>query len=182
VITNGENDCKERDPCVYLGRDEGLQWRKLIEDEDPLSPKPYPPKTRSWERNDTTIFVSISSFRDKLCPKTLFNIFTKASHPERITVGVVQQNEDSDIDCLKGYCELIAQSGINFKRSKKSKGSAENCPFSSNIRLDRRKASEAQGPTWARALGFLSFFPLSIDTLLLPNVILSLYLLYMVIE
>ena len=159
VVTYGtveDLDCKGSDPCVYLGKDKGLGWRKIIENEDPLATKPFPPKSNSWARSDTTIFVSISSFRDKLCPKTLFNIYTKAAYPERITVGVVQQNEDIDIDCLKGYCELIASSGSTFssmKRSKKYESSEGNCPFSSNIRVDKRKASEAQGPTWARALG-----------------------------
>ncbi len=29
--------------------------------------------------------------------RTLFNLFTKARHPERVRVGVVQQNRDGDM-------------------------------------------------------------------------------------
>ena len=52
------------------------EWRAFEEDDPPDMPRPYPPKTDSYTRNDTTIMVSISSFRDYRCPKTLFNLFT----------------------------------------------------------------------------------------------------------
>ena len=47
--------------------------------------------------------------RDHRCPKTLFNLFTKAKHPERVHAGVIQQNNDGDVDCLFAYCNMIKE-------------------------------------------------------------------------
>eukprot|EP01041_Mallomonas_annulata_P013039 gene13039-27521_t len=110
--------------------------------EESKGPKPYPPKSDSWRRNDSTIFLTIASFRDKLCPVTLFNLYSKALHPERVFVGVVQQNAPEDIDCFDEYCRLMI--GTN---------SSHPCPFKNNIRMNRVDAKLAEGPTWARALG-----------------------------
>lgn len=38
-----------------------------------------------------SLFVSIASYRDSECPPTLTDLFAKASHPERITVGILWQ-------------------------------------------------------------------------------------------
>ncbi|MBF0212149.1 MAG: hypothetical protein HQM00_01150 [Magnetococcales bacterium] len=38
-----------------------------------------------------SLFVSIASYRDSECPWTLIDLFAKASHPDRITVGVLWQ-------------------------------------------------------------------------------------------
>jgi hypothetical protein len=85
--------------------------------------------------------VFISGYSDKLCPITLFNAYTKAQHPSRIFIGVVQQNEESiDLDCFFHYCKLM-------------NASLDDCPFKDNIRMTRVAAQEARGPTWARAKG-----------------------------
>lgn len=55
--------------------------------------------------NTGTIFVSIVSFRDRRCPDTLFELFSKAQRPDRINVGVVQQNAPEDVDCFTTYCK-----------------------------------------------------------------------------
>jgi len=52
------------------------RWTQFDENDDAGVPQPYPPKTDSWTLNDTSIMVSISSFRDYRCPKTLYNLFT----------------------------------------------------------------------------------------------------------
>ena len=52
------------------------KWVPFDEADEAGVPQPYPPKTDSWKGNDTTIMVSISSFRDFRCPKTLYNLFT----------------------------------------------------------------------------------------------------------
>jgi hypothetical protein len=52
------------------------KWVPFDEDDEAGVPQPYPPKTDSWKGNDTTIMVSISSFRDYRCAKTLYNLFT----------------------------------------------------------------------------------------------------------
>ena len=56
------------------------------------------------EDNENTIFVSIVSFRDRRCPASLLDLFAKAKRPDLITVGVVQQNIRSDVDCFREYC------------------------------------------------------------------------------
>ena len=95
------------------------------------------------------MFITIASFRDKLCPVTLFNIFTKAKYPERITVGVVQQNLEEDIDCYEEYCRLI----LEHRGISTGEGVAPECPFKENIIMHRVSALDAKGPTWGRALG-----------------------------
>lgn len=80
-----------------------------------------------------------------MCPVTLYNLYTKAEYPERITVGVVQQNEAVDLDCHDHYCSLMKAD----ERYKDWDG----CPYSANIRMNRIEASMAKGPTWARAKG-----------------------------
>ena len=128
--------------------------------------KPFPPKTESWKDPRATIFLAIASFRDKLCPITLYNLFSKAKYPERITAAIVQQNVAEDMDCLEVYCRLVETYGLRnytapileaitsptsaFKTKKPLTGT---CPFENNVRMDRVDAKIAQGPTWARARG-----------------------------
>lgn len=42
-------------------------------------------------RDDDSIFVSIASYRDENCPKTLEEMYSKASRPDNLFVGLVQQ-------------------------------------------------------------------------------------------
>tara|TARA_Y100000816_G_C26017352_1_gene532132 strand:- start:61 stop:1113 length:1053 start_codon:yes stop_codon:yes gene_type:complete len=76
-----------------------------------------------------TIFISIASYRDRLCSQTLENLYKNAKFPQRIYVGICEQNKDSDVDCLSN----------NFK-------------WRDNIRLIKKDYKEAKGPTWARFL------------------------------
>lgn len=46
------------------------------------------------------IFVSVVSFRDAECARTLLDLFLSAQMPERLTVGLVEQHHDVDGDCL----------------------------------------------------------------------------------
>lgn len=85
-----------------------------------------------------TIFVSVPSYRDSECPKTLFSLFSKASCPQRVFVGVCQQNYSGDVDALERYERLCS---IN----------QEEC-FSDNIRVFSMNASDARGPMLARHL------------------------------
>lgn len=54
-------------------------------------------------REDNSIFVSTASYRDENCATTLKEMFTKADHPERLYVGLVQQN--CVADCMTGVLE-----------------------------------------------------------------------------
>jgi Glycosyltransferase (GlcNAc) len=114
---------------------DGNGWNSLIDDTD--AQQPWPPNSTSWKSKDTTVFIGVSSFRDRRCPKTLYNFYSKAKHPERVYVGVVQQNDaDEDPDCIKGYCELM-------KADPKFAG--EQCPFEKQIKVARVEAKHAAG-------------------------------------
>ena len=88
-----------------------------------------------------------------MCPITLKNAFTKASHPSRLFIGVVQQNTEKDIDCKEHYCVLMKEKYINKNLDNKSNITNWKCPYEDNIRMTRVHAKEAKGPTWARAKG-----------------------------
>lgn len=80
-----------------------------------------------------TIFVGIASYRDKVCTRTVQNLFERAKFPERVHVGICQQNlAEYDTDCYKG-----AQ--VDPK-------------YSANIKIMRLNAKDAKGPTHARYL------------------------------
>lgn len=114
-----------------------------------------------------SIFVSISSFRDEVCPDTLDNLWAQAAEPERIAVGLVQQNCDEaqhaaygcftavmpedkkvhvappDLDCASSYCM-------------RPHAFPEACrPGSSLLRVLRFNESETFGPVFGRYLGSL---------------------------
>lgn len=75
------------------------------------------------------IFVQIAAYRDPECQPTVADLFAKAAHPRRVTVGVCWQHlpeEDSDL----------------FVRS---------YPFPSQVRVLKIDARKSQGACWARA-------------------------------
>ena len=78
---------------------------------------------------EETIFVSIASYRDLECQKTLKSLYTNARHPSRVFVGICQQNEHEDESCLYN-----------------------NNPYANNVRTMTLHASDAKGPTYARFL------------------------------
>jgi len=79
-----------------------------------------------------TIFISIASYRDLYCSRTLESIYENSKYPNNIYVGLCIQNNDEDEDCL-----------IKNKNLKK---------YMKNVSVIRLKAYEAKGPTWARYL------------------------------
>ena len=114
-----------------------------IEDDARGQPQPHPPEHPP--RNDSTVQVLISAFRDELCGETLFNLFDLAEFPDRLRADVVQQNAGGegaavDVDCLERYCALLA----------------ERRPLAScrrrQVRVYDVDAALAKGPTWARSL------------------------------
>lgn len=46
-----------------------------------------------------SLFVSVASYRDPACSRTLRSMFESAAHPERITAGVCVQNAPDDPEC-----------------------------------------------------------------------------------
>ena len=86
-------------------------------------------KVRNVDVKENTIFVSIASYRDDECEKTLKSLFDNAKNKNNCFVGICQQNKyDVDTDCL-----------INNEW---------NC----NINIIRIPYFEAKGPTFARYL------------------------------
>ncbi|KAH8050306.1 glycosyltransferase [Aureococcus anophagefferens] len=116
-------------------------------------------------RADGSIFVSISSFRDEVCPDTLDNLFATAARPDLAFVGLVQQNCDAgqhaaygcktavmpedmkvhemgpDVDCLENYCARPTAYGPAC-------GGGQ-------VRVVKFNESETFGPVFGRYLGSL---------------------------
>jgi hypothetical protein len=90
-------------------------------------------------RQDGSIYLSIVSFRDEACPDTLKQAFTGAMNPEKLFVGLVQQNmfegAKPDPDCYVLFCS----SEVGNKLCN-----------SGNVRLLQMKDSETLGPYMAR--------------------------------
>ena len=79
-----------------------------------------------------TIFVSIASYRDNVCTKTVQSLYEMADNPNKVFVGLCQQNNNKeDPECI-----------TNDIRNK----------YSNNIRIIRIPYFDAKGPTWARYL------------------------------
>ena len=81
-----------------------------------------------------TIFVSVASYRDNKCASTVRDMYAKAKHPERVFVGVVEQNSDS----VKEQC--LAPSGGDTAVPLKQ------------VRRISIPHTEARGPCYARYL------------------------------
>jgi [Skp1-protein]-hydroxyproline N-acetylglucosaminyltransferase len=79
-----------------------------------------------------TIFVSIASYRDNVCTKTVQSLYEMADNPNKVFVGLCQQNNNKeDPECI-----------TNEIRNK----------YLNNIRIIRIPYFDAKGPTWARYL------------------------------
>lgn len=57
--------------------------------------------------SNETIFVSIASYRDPECAKTVSRAFDRAAVPNRVRFGIFQQNAAEDVDCAKGLADLV---------------------------------------------------------------------------
>eukprot|EP01041_Mallomonas_annulata_P012783 gene12784-26953_t len=117
------------------------EWVPIHLDKD-QSPKPRPPVSESWKDSTTEIFIAIAHYRDDRCGKTLFNLFSKAKHPNRINIGIVEQRIEEDSDCLDAYCKLA---GAKHKADVK-------CPHKSQIKTIFYSKLDARGPTYGRHL------------------------------
>lgn len=77
------------------------------------------------------IFVSVASYRDNQCPKTVKNIIENSDHPELLTIVICQQNSIIEKDCAS-WC------------------STNDLCKKTNTKIERLSYSAARGPTWAR--------------------------------
>jgi len=155
---------------IFLGKDEktygkeGTGWVDFDPDFECGGKEGTPGRQCAFETTDEhtmglgltgvegrNLHVNIASFRDPLCPRTLYNMFTKATRPHNIYVRVLQQNDpEVDIPCLRGYCERMAEdNGIDIGNEEEV---MKNCPYADQIFIHHIHAQEAAGPTWARGL------------------------------
>ncbi len=97
---------------------------------------PPPPIKNVIHRNKkNTIFLSIPSYRDPECEKTILDLFHKAKTPENIYIGVcLQYNEELDKD-LTDFFDTKMKA----------------LQYYQNIRVTKMKAEDAKGPCLARA-------------------------------
>ncbi|RLN96349.1 hypothetical protein BBJ28_00026085, partial [Nothophytophthora sp. Chile5] len=108
----------------------------------PLDPtqsmlRPPPPHVPS----SFDIFVGTTIFRDSFrCGKTLVSALKRATYPDRLRFGIVDQELEGDVTCLEVFCQ-------EAEAEWPEKGS---CPYKDRIRVDAFPASESKGCTTAR--------------------------------
>lgn len=61
-------------------------------------------------RNDGSIFLSIATYRDENCFNTVYNAYAKAKNPEKLFVGLVQQN--CHADCKSGVLQNLSMVAV----------------------------------------------------------------------
>lgn len=89
-----------------------------------------------------TIFVAIASYRDFQCRQTIESIFTRATYPSRIRVGVVDQY-DYQVDTPCSQPQVPCEQDPNQIL----------CKYKSQIDFYQMEAQYAMGPVFARHLG-----------------------------
>jgi hypothetical protein len=91
--------------------------------------------------NDS-IHLTIAAFRDRLCPRTLYNLFHKAANPKRIYVRIIQQvmqqsDIEDDADCWQQFCKNFPQTPCQ--------------DYTDQVKVWTMNAKIAQGPTDPRS-------------------------------
>eukprot|EP00555_Chaetoceros_dichaeta_P012776 CAMPEP_0198258068 /NCGR_PEP_ID=MMETSP1447-20131203/7594_1 /TAXON_ID=420782 /ORGANISM="Chaetoceros dichaeta, Strain CCMP1751" /LENGTH=583 /DNA_ID=CAMNT_0043945113 /DNA_START=234 /DNA_END=1988 /DNA_ORIENTATION=+ len=102
-------------------------------------------KARNREMVDEleTIFITIASYRDYRCPHTVESVFARATYPERIRVGIVDQLDlTTDTNCgkPKELCDLDPSQIL--------------CKYSNLIDVFEMNATLSVGPVFARHIGY----------------------------
>jgi hypothetical protein len=92
----------------------------------------------------------IAALRESRLVKTIYDMLTKAAHPQRVKFAVVQQNAAGDVDCVAGVCAKFG-TPVTVGPDGKLTNPGNKCKFFDNIRVIRMKDTEAQGPVFARA-------------------------------
>ncbi|KAE8990887.1 hypothetical protein PR003_g21551 [Phytophthora rubi] len=108
---------------------------------DPTQSYLRPPPARIPDSFD--MFVGSSVFRDGFrCGKTLFTALKRATHPERLHFGILEQIYEGDPTCLDEYCKMAADEWPEDRE----------CRYKQQITVDTRDAAESAGCTTARHL------------------------------
>ncbi|OQR91915.1 GlcNac transferase [Thraustotheca clavata] len=98
-----------------------------------------PPLPRLTDERD--IFIGVASYRDGVkCGFTLWSAFARATYPEKVFFGIVDQTFEGDPICIEEYCKLAKQSWPE-----------EECKYKNQVRIDARSAKTSKGPTLSRS-------------------------------
>lgn len=97
---------------------------------------------RQFFAHDDSIFVGIASFRDPQCPITIREMFKKATNPNRVFIGTIEQNTDEEPACIP--VEYDTCDPFSF------------CPRD-NIRIRRWPPKISLGPTFGRYVSVLMY-------------------------
>lgn len=101
-----------------------------------------PPKpTINGTVETASVFVGIAAFNDQRCGLTLYNLFSKAAHPTRVFIGVVDQLNKGVQDCLQTYCD----------KDVSVQGVGKECRYKDQVSVLRLDTTAAKGPVFARS-------------------------------
>ena len=134
-------------PWLLLGgttRSVPTTWFIVLKPGSPLIPSTLPPGSRAdGER----------------CGETLKNLFENAKDPDKVFVGLVEQNDPLDKFCLEAYCESYGVKAIKRVKVREDvnkivtlPSERAKCPHYEQVRLVGLHHYAAKGPMWARSL------------------------------
>ncbi|RLN51976.1 hypothetical protein BBJ29_009341 [Phytophthora kernoviae] len=119
----------------YLDLDPSVQHIPLDSTEKTLRPPP------AKVPNSFEIFIGSSVFRDGYrCGKTLFTALKRATYPERLRFGILEQLVEGDPTCVDEYCKMAEAEWSDDRE----------CRYKDRIQTTPRPAAEAAGCTTAR--------------------------------
>ena len=71
----------------------------------------------NFSSGNNQIFVSIASYRDRECDRTIHSIYRQAANPNNVYVGICQQNnEDEDKDCYENLPSFVPKGNVSIMR------------------------------------------------------------------
>lgn len=93
------------------------------------------------------------------CGLTLKSIFEKAKNPDKVVVGLAEQNAAEDKFCLEEYCNTFGIKTVkreeiraDMTKVEASMKEREKCPRYNQVRLVAFHDINAKGPMYARAM------------------------------
>eukprot|EP00904_Undaria_pinnatifida_P009580 jgi/Undpi1/5752/HiC_scaffold_2.g01026.m1 len=138
-------------------------------------------------KKDDSVFVSVASYRDENCPTTLKEMYSKADHPEKLFIGLVQQNCESncrtgvleggvvedtepDINCYEVFCGT--ELGSEYCQSGNVRNFLVDEADALGPAVARYFASKLwQGETFFMQIDAHSLFETSWDTMLIDDIL-----------
>jgi Glycosyltransferase (GlcNAc) len=119
---------------------------------------------RNQNRKTNTVYKSYTIiFQKKIqdgkrCGKTIAQLFEKAKDPNKVFIGLIEQNSETDLFCLEAYCQ---EHGVDIYQKKAIRKDTtkiltttrkKSCPRMNQIRTLAVHHVDAKGPSYARSL------------------------------